>query len=106
MAGGGVGQQSPATADSVQVANVANAVDQDGAAQDQGNLMAGSNDNGMGGFNMPTGNGSFPAMNNGLGGDMTQMQMMMAMQNGIMPGGFNFPMMGMLLSLYLAGPCF
>jgi hypothetical protein len=30
------------------------------------------------------------------GGDFNQMQMMMAMQNGMGPGGFgNFPMMGM-----------
>jgi hypothetical protein len=38
--------------------------------------------------------GGFPAM--GFGGDMSQMQMMMAMQNGMGAGGFgNFPMMGM-----------
>jgi hypothetical protein len=35
----------------------------------------------------------------GFGGDMSQMQMMMAMQNGIAPNGFgNFPMIGMCLS--------
>ncbi|KAB8291550.1 hypothetical protein EYC80_006351 [Monilinia laxa] len=38
--------------------------------------------------------GGFPAM--GFSGDFNQMQMMMAMQNGMAPGGFgNFPMMGM-----------
>ncbi|KAH6669049.1 hypothetical protein B0J14DRAFT_547380 [Halenospora varia] len=48
---------------------------------------------GFGNFN-PTAAGGFPAM--GFGGDMNQMQMMMAMQNGIGAGGFgNFPMMGM-----------
>ena len=38
--------------------------------------------------------GSFPNMNN-MGGDLNQMQMMMAMQNGMMPNNFNFSMMGM-----------
>jgi hypothetical protein len=39
--------------------------------------------------------GGFPAM--GFGGDMNQMQMMMAMQNGMGAGNFgNFPMMGKL----------
>lgn len=41
-------------------------------------------------------NGQFPNMNFG-GGDfsqMNQMQMMMAMQNGMAPNGFGFPMMG------------
>jgi hypothetical protein len=43
----------------------------------------------------PSAAGGFPAM--GFGGDMSQMQMMMAMQNGMGAGGFgNFPMMGML----------
>ncbi|ESZ92976.1 hypothetical protein SBOR_6642 [Sclerotinia borealis F-4128] len=38
--------------------------------------------------------GGFPGM--GFSGDFNQMQMMMAMQNGMAPGGFgNFPMMGM-----------
>lgn len=47
--------------------------------------------NGFDGINA----GGFPAM--GMGGDFNQMQMMMAMQNGMGPGGFgNFPMMGML----------
>ena len=42
----------------------------------------------------PTAPGRFPAM--GFGGDMTQMQMMMAMQNGMGAGNFGnqFPMMG------------
>jgi len=40
------------------------------------------------------GNGGFPNMNFG-GADMNQMQMMMAMQNGMMPSGFGgFSMMG------------
>jgi hypothetical protein len=39
----------------------------------------------------------FPTM--GMGGDFNQMQMMMAMQNGMGTGGFgNFPMMGRLTS--------
>lgn len=47
-------------------------------------------------------NGQFPNMNNMNfgGGDltqMTQMQMMMAMQNGMAPNGFGFPMMGKLI---------
>lgn len=38
--------------------------------------------------------GGFPGM--GMGGDFNQMQMMMAMQNGMRPNGFgSFPMMGM-----------
>lgn len=43
--------------------------------------------------------GQFPNMNFG-GGDfsqMNQMQMMMAMQNGMAPNGFGFPMMGKVL---------
>ncbi|KAF3770214.1 hypothetical protein M406DRAFT_354327, partial [Cryphonectria parasitica EP155] len=42
-------------------------------------------------------NGQFPNMNLGGGdfGQMNQMQMMMAMQNGMAPNGFGFPMMGM-----------
>lgn len=41
----------------------------------------------------PSAAGAFPGM--GFGGDFNQMQMMMAMQNGMGPGGFNnFPMMG------------
>lgn len=44
--------------------------------------------------------GGFPAM--GMGGDFNQMQMLMAMQNGMGAGGFgNFPMMGMLTTLLL-----
>lgn len=39
-------------------------------------------------------NGSFSNMNFSGSGDMNQMQMMMAMQNGMAPFG-NFPMMGM-----------
>lgn len=42
-------------------------------------------------------NGQFPNMNNFGGGDfnqINQMQMMMAMQNGMAPNGFGFPMMG------------
>lgn len=36
----------------------------------------------------------------GFGGDMSQMQMMMAMQNGMGPNAFgNFPMMGMCLPI-------
>jgi hypothetical protein len=37
-------------------------------------------------------NGSFPNMN--FGGDFNQMQMMMAMQNGMAPNFGGFPMMG------------
>lgn len=37
-------------------------------------------------------NGSFPNMN--FGGDLNQMQMMMAMQNGMAPNFGAFPMMG------------
>ncbi|KAL1866195.1 hypothetical protein Daus18300_006859 [Diaporthe australafricana] len=44
--------------------------------------------NGFGGMN-----GSFPNMN--FGGDFNQMQMMMAMQNGMAPNFGGFPMMGM-----------
>lgn len=41
----------------------------------------------------PSAAGAFPGM--GFGGDFNQMQMMMAMQNGMAPGVFgNFPMMG------------
>jgi len=49
----------------------------------------------------PTAAGGFPGM--GFTGDMSQMQMMMAMQNGMAPGGFgNFPMMmGKLFSLQI-----
>jgi len=43
-------------------------------------------------YDVMGGNASFAGMN--FGGDLNQMQMMMAMQNGMMPG-FNFPMMGM-----------
>lgn len=46
-------------------------------------------------------NGQFPNMNFA-GGDfsqMNQMQMMMAMQNGMAPNGFGFPMMGRLSAL-------
>lgn len=53
-------------------------------------------------------NGQFPNMNNMNfgGGDlnqMNQMQMMMAMQNGMAPNGFGFPMMGKLVMASL-GP--
>lgn len=52
---------------------------------------------GLGGMN-----GSFPNMNFG-GGDMNQMQMMMAMQNGMMPPGFGgFQMMGKSLNIVSA----
>lgn len=38
----------------------------------------------------------------GMGGDFNQMQMLMAMQNGMGAGGFgNFPMMGMFYHLLL-----
>lgn len=41
--------------------------------------------------------GSFTNMGFGAGGDFNQMQMMMAMQNGMAPNAFgNFPMMGTL----------
>jgi len=44
----------------------------------------------------PSAAGGFPAM--GFGGDVNQMQMMMAMQNGMGAGNFgNFPMMGKLI---------
>lgn len=43
-------------------------------------------------------NGQFPNMNFG-NGDFNQMQMMMAMQNGMAPNGFGFPMMGKSLAL-------
>ena len=44
------------------------------------------------GFDASSGMG-MPGM--GFGGDMNQMQMMLAMQNGMSPAGFgNFPMMG------------
>ena len=47
------------------------------------------------GFDPTAAAGGFPAM--GFGGDMSQMQMMMAMQNGMGAGNFgNFPMMGKL----------
>jgi hypothetical protein len=43
--------------------------------------------------------GGFPGMP--FGGDFNQMQMMMAMQNGIGPAAFtNFPMMGMFILHY------
>jgi len=43
----------------------------------------------------PSAAGGFPGM--GFGGDMNQMQMMMAMQNGMGAGNFgNFPMIGKL----------
>lgn len=43
---------------------------------------------------------AFPGMP--MGGDMNQMQMFMAMQNGMGAGGFgNFPMMGKCSQLYL-----
>jgi hypothetical protein len=45
--------------------------------------------------------GSFPSMNFGGSGDYNQMQMMMAMQNGMQPNGFGgFPMMGMYPGLW------
>lgn len=45
------------------------------------------------GFDPSAATGGFPAM--GFGSDMNQMQMMMAMQNGMGAGNFgNFPMMG------------
>lgn len=83
-------EQAPATDN--QAANIEG---RDVATDDSANPTAGDNANGMDGFNIPGGNGAFPAMNNGMGGDMTQMQMMMAMQNGMMPGNFGFPVMGM-----------
>lgn len=45
--------------------------------------------------------GGFPGM--GFSGDFNQMQMMMAMQNGMAPGFGNFPMMGVfnLQSIYM-----
>lgn len=44
----------------------------------------------------PSAAGGFPTM--GFGGDVNQMQMMMAMQNGMGAGNFgNFPMMGKLI---------
>lgn len=52
-------------------------------------------------------NGQFPNMNFG-GGDfsqMNQMQMMMAMQNGMAPSGFGFPMMGRFLASLLPMLC-
>ncbi|CAK7273700.1 hypothetical protein SEPCBS57363_005785 [Sporothrix epigloea] len=65
---------------------------QEVSAQPGNNFVSGSNNaDNMGGFH-----GIYSAVNNGVGGDMNQMQMMMAMQNGMMPGGFNFPMMGMV----------
>lgn len=52
-----------------------------------------------GGFGFGGMNGAFPNVNYG-GGDLTQMQMMMAMQNGMAPNAFGaFPMMGKLLSI-------
>lgn len=46
------------------------------------------------GFGFDQSSGGFPGM--GFPGDFNQMQMMMAMQNGMAPGGFgNFSMMGM-----------
>lgn len=50
---------------------------------------------GFGNFGFdPSVAGGFPAM--GMGGDFNQMQMMMAMQNGMAPNAFGtFPMMGM-----------
>lgn len=39
-------------------------------------------------------NGAFPNMPFGATGGFDQMQMMMAMQNGMAPNGFGFPMMG------------
>lgn len=47
------------------------------------------------GFDPSAAASGFPAMD--FGGDMNQMQMMMAMQNGMGAGNFgNFPMMGKL----------
>lgn len=70
---------------------------QEVSAQTGSNSVSGSNNaDNMGGFH-----GIYSAVNNGLGGDMNQMQMMMAMQNGMMPGGFNFPMMGAKIPLFL-----
>ena len=48
------------------------------------------------GFDPTAAAGGFPAI--GFGGDMSQLQMMMAMQNGMGAGNFgNFPMMGKLV---------
>ncbi len=48
----------------------------------------------------PSAAGGFPGMP--FGGDFNQMQMMMAMQNGMGPATFgNFPMMGMFILLHL-----
>lgn len=74
---------------------------QEAATDEAGNPVANGNANSTSGFNMPGSNGAFPGMNNGTGGDMNQLQMMMAMQNGMMPGNFGFPMMGMSTSTVL-----
>jgi hypothetical protein len=57
------------------------------------------------GFDTSAAAGGFPAM--GFGGDVNQMQMMMAMQNGMGAGNFgNFPMMGKLnLTSTRSVPC-
>jgi hypothetical protein len=62
---------------------------QEGEADQQDQTLS----NAAPGFNSM--NGSFPNMNFGAAGNMDQMQMMMAMQNGMPAGAFgSFPMMG------------
>jgi hypothetical protein len=68
-------------------------------SEGQNNGMPGAQSMGFGmGFGFdPTAAGGFPNMGlMGQGGDFNQMQMMMAMQNGMTPNAFGaFPIMGM-----------
>lgn len=99
----GDGTEPMADGDAEQAPSAENE-DQDAATDEAGNQVAAGTANGMNGFNMQGGNNSFPGMANGMGGDMNQMQMMMAMQNGMMPGNFGFPMMGKSKPLYSSYP--
>lgn len=71
--------------------NVENIDDQEGGANDE--KQESSMLSGPVGFN--SANGAFPSMAFGATGGFDQMQMMMAMQNGMPPNGFGFPMMGL-----------
>lgn len=63
-------------------------------SQNEKGPIAGNSMNGNGGFDGNTATEGFAGMNANFTGDYSQMQMMMAMQGGMMPNGFGFPMMG------------
>ncbi|KAI2618662.1 hypothetical protein GGS26DRAFT_574072 [Hypomontagnella submonticulosa] len=94
-------QEQPAGDEGREVAISKEQDNQDGTTVEETQETEGDGDgkdqlaqSGMG-SNIDSMNGNFMGFNNG--GDMNQMQMMMAMQNGMNPAAFSaFPMMGMM----------